>query len=233
MSVLAEQERISFGEALERASEAPGIATRSLGAIEKFVSLMSRVREKVEKGDGPSDVLEEILSESGYYASLQSSDDPQDESRLENLAELVSVAADFEADLAAAEAAASEGEDQFVTLMTLHTAKGLEFPIVFLTGMEDGTFPHQRTLADPKELEEERRLAYVGITRARERLFITRASVRAAWGTPQFFPASRFLEEIPEALVHVARAGNARAYADFGGGVVGVLRAGVAHLSPA
>ena len=87
--------------------------------------------------------------------------------------------------------------------------------------MEDGTFPHQRTLADPKELEEERRLAYVGITRARERLFITRASVRAAWGTPQFFPASRFLEEIPEALVHVARAGNARAYADFGGGVGG------------
>lgn len=255
VSVLAEQERISFGEALERASEAPGIATRSLGAIEKFVSLMSRVREKVEKGEGPSDVLEEILRESGYYASLQSSDDPQDESRLENLAELVSVAADFEADLAAAEAAASEfedepggpeapsgslvdqflekvslvadsdqipeGEDQFVTLMTLHTAKGLEFPIVFLTGMEDGTFPHQRTLADPKELEEERRLAYVGITRARERLFITRASVRAAWGTPQFFPASRFLEEIPEALVHVARAGNARAYADFGGGFGG------------
>ncbi|MDU5961713.1 MAG: DNA helicase PcrA [Dermabacter sp.] len=255
VSVLAEQERISFGEALERASEAPGIATRSLSAIEKFVSLMSRVREKVEKGEGPSDVLEEILSESGYYASLQSSDDPQDESRLENLAELVSVAADFEADLAAAEAAASEfedepggpeapsgslvdqflekvslvadsdqipeGDDQFVTLMTLHTAKGLEFPIVFLTGMEDGTFPHQRTLADPKELEEERRLAYVGITRARERLFITRASVRAAWGTPQFFPASRFLEEIPEALVHVARAGNARAYADFGGGFGG------------
>ena len=255
VSVLAEQERISFGEALERASEAPGIATRSLSAIEKFVSLMSRVREKVEKGEGPSDVLEEILSESGYYASLQNSDDPQDESRLENLAELVSVAADFEADLAAAEAAASEfedeqggpeapsgslvdqflekvslvadsdqipeGEDQFVTLMTLHTAKGLEFPIVFLTGMEDGTFPHQRTLADPKELEEERRLAYVGITRARERLFITRASVRAAWGTPQFFPASRFLEEIPEALVHVARAGNARAYADFGGGFGG------------
>lgn len=255
VSVLAEQERISFGEALERASEAPGIATRSLGAIEKFVSFMSRVREKVEKGEGPSDVLEEILSESGYYASLQSSDDPQDESRLENLAELVSVAADFEADLAAAEAAASEfedepggpeapsgslvdqflekvslvadsdqipeGEDQFVTLMTLHTAKGLEFPIVFLTGMEDGTFPHQRTLADPKELEEERRLAYVGITRARERLFITRASVRAAWGTPQFFPASRFLEEIPETLVHVARAGNARAYADFGGGFGG------------
>ena len=253
VSVLADQERISFGEALERASEAPGIATRSLGAIEKFVALMARGREQVEKGEGPSEVLESILTESGYYASLQSSDDPQDESRLENLAELVSVAADFEADLAAAEAAASEfedeagiendastgslvdqflekvslvadsdqipeGEDQFVTLMTLHTAKGLEFPIVFLTGMEDGTFPHQRTLADPKELEEERRLAYVGITRARERLFLTRASVRAAWGSPQFFPASRFLEEIPEALVHVARAGNARAYVDFGGG---------------
>lgn len=259
VSLLAERERIPFGEALERASEAPGIATRSLGSITKFAQLLSSVRERVEKGEGPADVLEAILSESGYYASLQNSDDPQDESRLENLAELVSVAADFEADLAAAEAAASEfedegsgatgaensgslvdqflekvslvadsdqipeGDDQFVTLMTLHTAKGLEFPIVFLTGMEDGTFPHQRTLADPTELQEERRLAYVGITRARQRLFITRSQMRAAWGAPQFFPASRFLDEIPEALVHVARAGGNVGFAssDWGGGFGG------------
>lgn len=240
VSLLAERERIPFSQALERADEAPGIATRSLGSIKKFVSMLSAVRERVEKGEGPADVLEAVLGESGYYASLRSSEDPQDESRLENLAELVSVAADFEADLSAAQAAASEfsdeeeadavgslvdqflekvslvadsdqipdGEDQFVTLMTLHTAKGLEFPVVFLTGMEDGTFPHQRTLADPTELQEERRLAYVGITRARERLFITRSQMRAAWGSPQFFPASRFLDEIPESLLHVARGGS-------------------------
>jgi DNA helicase-2/ATP-dependent DNA helicase PcrA len=88
-----------------------------------------------------------------------------------------------------------------VTLMTLHTAKGLEFPVVFLTGMEDGTFPHVRALGDPEELEEERRLAYVGITRARERLHLSRAIVRAGWGTPQYNPASRFLDEIPDDLV--------------------------------
>ena len=89
------------------------------------------------------------------------------------------------------EAAADQG---VVTLMTLHTAKGLEFPVVFLTGLEDGTFPHLRSLGDPKELEEERRLAYVGITRARERLYLSRASVRSAWGAPQYNPPSRFLD---------------------------------------
>jgi DNA helicase-2/ATP-dependent DNA helicase PcrA len=91
--------------------------------------------------------------------------------------------------------------DGVVTLMTLHTAKGLEFPVVFLTGLEDGVFPHMRSLADVKELEEERRLAYVGITRARTRLYLTRATTRAAWGAPSYNPASRFLDEVPEALV--------------------------------
>ncbi|MGH8940177.1 MAG: 3'-5' exonuclease, partial [Actinomycetes bacterium] len=88
-----------------------------------------------------------------------------------------------------------------VTLMTLHTAKGLEFPVVFLTGLEDGVFPHQRSLVDPTELEEERRLAYVGITRAQQRLYLSRAAVRSAWGAPQHNPASRFLEEVPDELV--------------------------------
>ena len=264
----AEQERIPFSEALDRADEAPGIATRSLSAIRKFTAMMAGLRDKLEQGEGPADLLESILADSGYDDALRSSTDPQDESRLENLAELIAVAGEFEADQAAAEAAASEfdgdddtgtagdgtggegaagagtdadgttagpndpaggmveqflekvslvadadqipdGEDQFVTLMTLHTAKGLEFPVVFLTGMEDGTFPHSRTLHDPTELEEERRLAYVGITRARERLFITRAQMRAAWGQPQFFPASRFLDEVPEDLLDVVRAGSA------------------------
>ena len=90
--------------------------------------------------------------------------------------------------------------------MTLHTAKGLEFPVVFLTGLEDGVFPHLRSLGDPQELEEERRLAYVGITRARERLYLSRAAVRSAWGAPQYNPPSRFLDEIPDDLRRLAAA---------------------------
>src|SRR5262249_7765020 len=93
-----------------------------------------------------------------------------------------------------------------VTLMTLHTAKGLEFPVVFLTGLEDGVFPHLRSLSNSKELEEERRLAYVGITRAQSRLYLSRAFTRTAWGQPQYTPPSRFLEEIPTSLIHVDRA---------------------------
>ena len=102
--------------------------------------------------------------------------------------------------------------------MTLHTAKGLEFPVVFLTGLEDGTFPHQRTFGDPEQLEEERRLAYVGITRAREKLYLTRAQMRATWGAPQFMPASRFLDEVPEQVLDVARAGSTLVGGGYGGG---------------
>jgi DNA helicase-2/ATP-dependent DNA helicase PcrA len=168
-----------------------------------------------------------VLDRTGYLAELRASDDPQDEGRVENLAELHAVAVDFgetdpEGSLAdflervslvadsdqipdedVADGAAEEApkKDQgVVTLMTLHTAKGLEFPVVFLTGMEDGTFPHMRSLHDDSELAEERRLAYVGITRARERLYITRSSVRAAFGMANEFPESRFLQEIPEEL---------------------------------
>jgi DNA helicase-2/ATP-dependent DNA helicase PcrA len=97
-----------------------------------------------------------------------------------------------------------------VTLMTLHTAKGLEFPVVFLTGMEDGVFPHLRSLGDPKELEEERRLAYVGITRARERLYLSRAVTRTAWGQPQYNPPSRFLDEVPASVLAWEREEPAR-----------------------
>jgi len=106
-----------------------------------------------------------------------------------------------------------------VTLMTVHTAKGLEFPVVFVTGMEDGTFPHQRSLGDESELEEERRLAYVAITRARERLYLTRAAVRSAWGTPQEMSPSRFLDDIPAELLDVRRAATSgeRMRASYGG----------------
>ena len=228
VTALAERERIPFVAALGRPEDAPGIASRSVAAIKGFTALLEdlgRVRDDEETG--VSDLLEAVLDRSGYLTELRASHDPQDETRIENLAELVAVAREFDEarretgevlsledflervslvadadeipDSAEAEAAG------VVTLMTLHTAKGLEFPVVFLTGMEDGTFPHLRSLGDAKELEEERRLAYVGITRARERLHLSRAAVRSAWGAPQYNPPSRFLDEIPGELVEWER----------------------------
>ncbi|WP_377644296.1 DNA helicase PcrA [Oryzobacter terrae] len=225
---LAERERIPFVAALGRPEDAPGIATRSVAAIKGFTGLLEGLGQVRDDDDaGVSDLLEAILDRSGYLAELRASHDPQDETRVENLAELVAVAREFDdarretgevvsledflervslvadadeiPDTAEAEAAG------VVTLMTLHTAKGLEFPVVFLTGLEDGTFPHLRSLGDAKELEEERRLAYVGITRARERLHLSRAAVRSAWGAPQYNPPSRFLDEIPAELVEWER----------------------------
>ncbi|MBP0459082.1 ATP-dependent DNA helicase [Streptomyces montanisoli] len=267
IDALAQRERITFAQALGRVDEAYGMAARSANAVRRFNALMDDLRTVVEGGAGPATVLEAILERTGYLAELQSSTDPQDETRIENLQELASVALEFEqareqageaagapvvgegegdapaaegdAPAAGGDAPTAEGEapaagsdalaaaaggsgtlaefleqvalvadsDQIpdedeegsgvITLMTLHTAKGLEFPVVFLTGMEDGVFPHMRALGETKELEEERRLAYVGITRARERLYLTRSSMRSAWGQPSYNPPSRFLEEIP------------------------------------
>ena len=173
----------------------------------------------MESGAGPATVLQAALEQTGYLAELQASHDPQDETRVENLAELESVAAEYERDteepslagflervsLVADADEIPDDDDGVVTLMTLHTAKGLEFPVVFLTGMEDGIFPHIRSLGSETELEEERRLAYVGITRARERLYLSRALSRSAWGSPMHNPASRFLDEIPPELVESRR----------------------------
>ncbi|GAT66529.1 ATP-dependent DNA helicase PcrA [Planomonospora sphaerica] len=216
VEAFAVRERIPFADALRRADEAPGMATRSLKAIRDFVALLDDLSVKAE-GMPPSALAQEVLVTTGYRAELENSDDPQDESRLENLDELVSVASEFEeaspegtlvefleqvslvAD--ADQIPAEDGGQGVVTLMTLHTAKGLEFPVVFLTGMEDGVFPHMRSLGEPKELEEERRLAYVGITRAEQRLYVSRAAVRSSWGSPSFNPASRFVSEIPSELV--------------------------------
>ena len=240
VAALAERERIPFVAALGRAEDAPGIVTRSVAAIKGFTALLEELRTVYESGGGIALLLEAVLEQSGYLAELRASHDPQDETRVENLAELVAVAQEFD-ERRALEGPASGQEPEdvgpagaleefleqvslvadadevpdepdaeaqgVVTLMTLHTAKGLEFPVVFLTGMEDGTFPHLRSLGDPKELEEERRLAYVGITRARERLYLTRAAVRSAWGSPQYGPPSRFLDEIPGDLLDWHRLG--------------------------
>jgi DNA helicase-2/ATP-dependent DNA helicase PcrA len=168
-----------------------------------------------------AELAEAILDRTGYQESLESSSDLQDVSRVENLKELVSVAREFDGShedgtlaefleqvsLVADADQIPDGEEHggLVTMMTLHTAKGLEFPVVFLTGMEEEVFPHQRSLTDPKELEEERRLAYVGITRAEQRLYLTRAITRNWWGRPSFHKQSRFLAEIPAQLIEWRR----------------------------
>jgi DNA helicase-2/ATP-dependent DNA helicase PcrA len=213
----ASQEQIPFGTALERVEHIPGLAARSRNAIADFVKLLFELRALAnsEEHGTPSNIIEEMLTRTGYLKELEASVDPQDESRVDNLRELVSVAAEFEdqraqldepADLDAflehvslvADAdSIPDASGGVVTLMTLHTAKGLEFPVVFLAGMEDGIFPHLRTLGEPDELAEERRLAYVGITRARQRLYLSRAVARTAWGQPAFNPPSRFLDEVP------------------------------------
>ncbi|MFI6453926.1 DNA helicase PcrA [Streptosporangium amethystogenes] len=216
VEAFASRERIPYWEALRRADDAPGMATRSLKAIAEFVALMDELMVKADDLS-PSQLAQEVLASTGYRLELTASNDPQDESRLENLDEMISVASEFEeanpegtlvefleqvslvAD--ADQIPAADGGQGVVTLMTLHTAKGLEFPVVFLTGMEDGVFPHMRSLGEPKELEEERRLAYVGITRAEQRLYVSRAAVRSSWGSPAFNPASRFVAEIPADLV--------------------------------
>ncbi|MFI2607007.1 DNA helicase PcrA [Kitasatospora sp. NPDC018619] len=245
IDALAARERISFAQALVRVDEAYGMAARSANAVKKFNTLMAGLRQVVESGAGPAAVLEAVLEETGYLAELQASTDPQDETRVENLQELASVALEYEQDPGERPDAGEEGappvgsladflervalvadSDQIpdgdedgqgvITMMTLHTAKGLEFPVVFLTGMEDGIFPHMRALNQVKELEEERRLAYVGLTRARERLYLTRSVLRSAWGQPAYNPASRFLEEIPETLVEWKRTGAAQAPAQRG-----------------
>ncbi|MEW1673068.1 DNA helicase PcrA [Streptomyces noursei] len=259
IEALALREKITFPQALRRVDEAYGMAARSANAVKRFNALMEELRTIVESGAGPATILEAVLERTGYLAELQSSTDPQDETRIENLQELASVALEFEqergegaapaADAGAADAEAGDVEaaaagpgtlaefleqvalvadsDQIpdedeegagvITLMTLHTAKGLEFPVVFLTGMEDGVFPHMRALGQTKELEEERRLAYVGITRARERLYVTRSTMRSAWGQPSYNPASRFLEEIPDSFLEWKRTGPATPSASMGG----------------
>jgi DNA helicase-2/ATP-dependent DNA helicase PcrA len=230
---LAQQERITYFEALKRAEDAPGIATRSVSCIKAFTDMVEELQSMVDAGERADVVLEQVLAASGYLKELEESEDPQDETRVENLAELVAVAREFADEPVAGPSADPADVDQaqpglpdflervalvadsdqipdrtpggedtgVVTLMTLHTAKGLEFPVVFLTGLEDGVFPHMRSLGDQPELEEERRLAYVGVTRAQQRLYVSRAIVRSAWGAPSHNPASRFLDELPVDLV--------------------------------
>lgn len=253
IDALSLREKISFPQALRRVDEAYGMAARSANAVKRFNTLMEELRTIVESGAGPAVVLEAVMERTGYLAELQASTDPQDETRIENLQELAAVALEFEQERGDEEGAGTLAEflekvalvadsDQIpdededgsgvITLMTLHTAKGLEFPVVFLTGMEDGVFPHMRALGQAKELEEERRLAYVGITRARERLYLTRAAMRSAWGQPSYNPPSRFLEEIPDQHLEWKRKGPMAAPAGPTSGITSSLSSSRARSGP-
>jgi DNA helicase-2/ATP-dependent DNA helicase PcrA len=266
VAVYAENTGSSFADALEAAAEGkvPMLNTRSAKAIAGFVEMLDDLRGRLDSSEGDlGELVEAVLDRTGYRTALESSSDPQDLARLDNLNELVSVAHEFAIDLANAEALdetaeAPDDEDvpdtgvlaQFlervslvadadeipehsagvVTLMTLHTAKGLEFPVVFVTGWEDGMFPHMRALGDPTELSEERRLAYVGITRARQRLYVSRAKVRSSWGQPMLNPESRFLQEIPQELIDWRRSDPTPS---FSAPVSGAGRFGSPRPSPA
>ncbi len=215
VAAFATRQKISFAAALARPQDVPGLATRSMRAIEAFNELITGLRALAA---GPvGDLAEAVLDRTGYVAELRESSDLQDESRIENLTELVSVAREFDSrtpdgtlldfleqvSLVADADQIPEGENHggMVTLMTLHTAKGLEFPVVFLTGLEENVFPHERSSGDERELAEERRLAYVGITRAQQRLYLTRAVSRAWFGRPAYHMQSRFLSEVPAELI--------------------------------
>jgi len=266
VAVYAENTGSSFADALEAAAEGkvPMLNTRSAKAIAGFVEMLDDLRGRLDSSQGDlGELVEAVLERTGYRAQLESSSDPQDLARLDNLNELVSVAHEFATDLENAAAldetlGTPDDEDvpdtgmlaQFlervslvadsdeipehsaglVTLMTLHTAKGLEFPVVFVTGWEDGMFPHMRALGDAAELSEERRLAYVGITRARQRLYVSRAKVRSSWGQPMLNPESRFLREIPQELIDWRRTDPTPS---FSAPVSGAGRFGSPRPSPA
>jgi DNA helicase-2/ATP-dependent DNA helicase PcrA len=222
--------KISFAEGLRLAREVPQLNARAQTAIGEFVAIMDRLRE-VTEDEGVEAAVSAVLTDTGMVAALEAEQTIEAMGRVENLRELVGVAAEFES----SNEGAVIGDEEFdsldnqrrlevflettalvadideweegagaVTLMTLHTAKGLEFPAVFIVGMEDGVFPHMRSLGDPGELEEERRLAYVGVTRAQDKLYLTSAWSRMLFGGSNYNPPSRFLTEIPDGLMEKA-----------------------------
>jgi DNA helicase-2/ATP-dependent DNA helicase PcrA len=222
---IVEAERITFFEALARAGENPRLSVRAVNAIGEFLALMNLLVRAAS--DGPRAALQAVLNDTGYVADLEREGTIEALGRVENLKELLSVASEFEengpmTDLGDERWDELDGirrvefflestalvsdvdameESGAVTLMTLHNAKGLEFPVIFIAGMEEGVFPHMRSLGDPSQLEEERRLAYVGITRTQRRLFLTHATTRNLFGATNYNSPSRFLGEIPEGLM--------------------------------
>lgn len=213
----ARKNKLSYGQAIQQAANITELSAKASSSLIEFAEMMQSFRDMFLADTKPSEIVHAVLEKTGYLEILFNSDDAQDQGRVENLTELESVAREFEASHSAGENGLAQflehvslvadsddvpGNDEgLITLMTLHTAKGLEFPITFLTGMEEGIFPHARSQTNDKELSEERRLAYVGITRARERLYVTRSVTRSVWGAPSYNPSSRFLDEIPASLI--------------------------------
>jgi len=212
----AREEGISVIDAAHRVDEIPTLAARAKGAVAGFVQVMDALQAHLDDGAGPPRMVEFAGQESGYLAELEEERTVEAQGRIENLQEMTGVAAEIVArepdtDLAGfleqvslvGEQDEYDEEESVVTLMTLHIAKGLEFPVVFMVGMEDGIFPHYRSMTDAAALEEERRLAYVGITRAQRRLYLCHAWSRTLFGQTQYNPASRFLAELPEHLLEL------------------------------
>ncbi|MFT5563886.1 MAG: DNA helicase-2/ATP-dependent DNA helicase PcrA [Myxococcota bacterium] len=214
----AAKHKISMLEACRQADRVPRLSGRAVGGVQGFVEVVDQLREAAAANMPVNDLVALAWDKSGYMAELLAESSIEAEGRIENLKELRSVAAELDerGELSGAAALAEfletttlvsdqdalvDAPDGQVTMMTLHAAKGLEYPTVFLIGMEDGIFPHVRTLSEPDQLEEERRLAYVGITRAEDRLYVTHADHRTLWGGSSYNPPSRFLSEIPAHLV--------------------------------
>jgi len=214
LDAYARSHGLTFFDALKEAAAA-GVTGRAVKGIEEFLALVEGLEPFA--AEGPAALIEAAMSRSGYVAELEAEHSIEAEGRIENLAELVGAARDvgsvdefLEQVSLVADTDELEDDDSSVVLMTLHSAKGLEFPVVFLIGLEDGVFPHLRSIGEPDELEEERRLAYVGITRARQRLYLSHAWARMLHGGTQYNPPSRFLDEIPDTLVQSVE-GNRRA----------------------
>ncbi|MDX2378954.1 MAG: 3'-5' exonuclease, partial [Acidimicrobiia bacterium] len=219
----AATEGIPFAQALRRSDEA-GVTGPAIRGIASFVELLDRLSAMAADGEhGPGDLIQTALDESGYLAEFEAEDTVESHTRIENLGELVGSAREFtvideflqQVSLVADTDDLPEGEaEDQVVLMTLHSAKGLEFPAVFLIGVEEGIFPHIRALTEPDEMEEERRLAYVGITRAMRRLYMSHAWSRQLFGSTQYNPPSRFFDEIPEDLIESS--GNVSGRSSYG-----------------
>ena len=220
LDAFAAAEAIPFVDAMRRADEA-GVTGPAVRGIAAFVDLLDRLGELAgTDGVGPGDLLQTAIEESGYLGELEAEDTVEAHGRIENLGELVGSAREFtvldeflEQVSLVADTDDLDDDDQ-VVLMTLHSAKGLEFPVVFLVGVEEGIFPHVRALTEPDEMEEERRLAYVGITRAMRRLFLSHAWSRMLFGSTQYNPPSRFFDEIPDELVEST--GNVTGRSSYG-----------------
>jgi DNA helicase-2/ATP-dependent DNA helicase PcrA len=213
---------LPLADAFARADEIPGLTGRAKGGAFDLSRILKLVRDRDAAGAPLGDVVRTAFEDSGLLESFKAENTIESQSRVENLLELAGVAEEFE------KAAKQEGAEarladflertslisevdvlaeaqEVLTMMTLHNAKGLEFPIVFLTGLEEGVFPHIRSISEPDQLEEERRLAYVGITRAQKLLYLTHAWSRSLWGGTNYNPQSRFIGEIPEELIDVLR----------------------------